>query len=116
MNTYVKDLVIRDFNFIKIVYNKVNITPPSWYWREISESEDEWINRRVNLSNGRNMVEGHLLYKNTYIYYKIPLGSSLSIVQIGQDLNMKEILVPYNELYDTLEHLFLLNTVYRPVS
>jgi hypothetical protein len=41
MCSFVEDLARKDLQFILTIYNKLNVTPPSWYWRELNESEDE---------------------------------------------------------------------------
>lgn len=99
-------LVNRDLEFIYSIYRKHNIKPPSWYWRLPPESEVEWIDRRVKLCNERNMIEGHLLNDKKYIYYTIPLTSSLCTMHIGHGSTKKTITVPYENLYTTLEELF----------
>ena len=106
MSTSITQLVTKDLEFIITIHNKLNITPTSWYWRVPTESQDEWILRRVELSKQRKMVEGHLLNEQTYIIYKVPLDSSLCTVQIGHDSNTSEVFIEYDELYNTLEKLF----------
>jgi hypothetical protein len=100
-------LVNKDLEFIYSIYQKLNITPPSWYWRVPTECKDHWIERRVKLSIERKMIEGHLLSDKTYIYYTIPLESSFCTVSIGRGSPQNISLVPYEDLYGTLEALFL---------
>lgn len=102
-----KILVNRDLEFVYAIYQKLNITPPSWYCSLPPETNDEWIDRRVKLSIEREMIEGHLTNDKTYIYYTIPLKSSVCTVSIGKTSPQKTLLVPYDDLYATLEALFL---------
>lgn len=99
-------LVKNDLDFIIAIHDKLKITPVSWYWRTLTESEDEWIMRRVELSKERKMIEGYLLNNERYIKYMIPNDSSQCTIHVGRDSNMKEVCIEHNELYNTLEELF----------
>lgn len=99
-STDLRNLVKRDLDFVVHVSNKYNMIPPSWYWRLQDETEEQWIDRRVSLSEKRQYFEGLLCGTKMSLSYKIPLPLK---PQTTVTLNMQT--TSFDALYDKLEKL-----------
>jgi hypothetical protein len=101
-----------DLDFVIAMHHKYDLTIASWYARMEPESQEQWIERRVNLSLERTFYQGLLLVKGASISYTVPVQSLQDThplvevytanVNTGKYLTMT---VPYSDLYSTLESL-----------
>lgn len=101
------DIIEKDLEFIITMAKKYNTNIASWYWREISETHEEWVQRRYKLSIEKGYIKGIVLVNNIDIKYFIPLPKD-SLVRITV-LN-KTYYLDYINLYKDIENLIVEQT------
>lgn len=101
-----------DLDFVIAMHHKYDLTIASWYARMEPESQEQWIERRVNLSLERTFYQGLLLVKGASISYTVPVQSlqdTHPLVEVYTTSVEKDkhsmMIVPYSDLYTTLESL-----------
>lgn len=104
------DFVTQDLSFVVSLSDKYGIRPPSWYWRLHPETEQEWIQRRVILSNERDECQGLICINdaNTSISYALPTSfeeDTLVQVSVQKGQQLEELSIPYKDLYDNLTEM-----------
>jgi hypothetical protein len=101
-------IVRKDLKFAIEMAERHCLVVPSWYWMLVSETEEQWISRRVKLSLENSCCKGVLLVNDVSFTYDIPLPfESTNKIDICIKNNKEEnhFVTLYEGLYGTLTSL-----------
>ncbi len=100
------DIIEKDIQFIITMAHKYHTNISSWYWREISETKEQWLQKRYKLSMKKGYYTGIIHVNNIDIKYHIPIpiNGITPIKIIKQD---ETIYSDYNNLYKDVETLVI---------